>query len=146
MADDLKVQALLAFKLVRAMACADSSGQRIAARLDHELDGFFRVGQEGATLVDLHIFFHPAKPPQLGFDAQAFSVCAFDHPFGDGHVFFKGLVAGVDHHRTVKARFNAIVTGGLVAMVEVHGKHGLRENFLGLSNDNFQHPFVGVFP
>jgi hypothetical protein len=31
-------------------------------------------------------------------------------------------------------------------MVEVHGKHGLRENFLGLSNYNFQHPFVGVFP
>jgi hypothetical protein len=31
-------------------------------------------------------------------------------------------------------------------MVEVHGKHGLRKNFLGLSNDNFQHSFVGVFP
>jgi hypothetical protein len=54
-ADDLKVQALLAFELVRAMACAYGSGQRIAARLDHELDSFFRVGQVGVTLVDLHI-------------------------------------------------------------------------------------------
>jgi hypothetical protein len=62
------------------------------------------------------------------------------------HVFFKRLVAGVDHHRTVKARFNAIVTGSLVAMVEVHGKHGIRENFFGLSNYNFQHPFVRIFP
>ena len=31
-------------------------------------------------------------------------------------------------------------------MVEVNSKHGLREYFLGFSNYNFQHPFVGVFP
>ena len=30
-------------------------------------------------------------------------------------------------------------------MIEVHRKHGFRENFLGRSNDNFQHPLVGVF-
>jgi hypothetical protein len=46
----------------------------------------------------------------------------------------------------INLAYSAIVTGGLVAMVEVHGKHSLREDFFGLSNYNFQHPFVGIFP
>jgi hypothetical protein len=89
----------------------------------------------------------PRAPAALiRFDAQAFGVSVLDHPLCDGHVLLKGLVAGIDHHRAVKARLDAIVTGGLVAVVEVHGKDGIRVNFLGLSNDDFQHPFVGVFP
>jgi hypothetical protein len=33
-----------------------------------------------------------------------------DHPFGDGHIFFKRLVAGVDHHRDVKVRVDAVAS------------------------------------
>ena len=72
--------------------------------------------------------------------------CAFSTTrFVIATFFLERLVARVDHDGTVEARSDAIVTGFLVSVVEMHGKNYVGKHFLRCANHRFEHPLVGVF-
>ena len=65
---------------------------------------------------------------------------------GDRDVLVERLVRGVDHHRAVEARVDAVVAGLLVAVVQVHREDGLGEDLVGGADDGLEHALVGVLP
>ncbi len=130
-ASALEVQALRALELVGAVAGADGDGQAVAAGPLDELLGLVGVGQHGVLLVDLDVLFDAAQHAQLGLDADALGVGALDDALGDRDVLVERLVRGVDHHRAVEARVDAVVAGLLVAVVEVDGEDGVGEDLFG---------------
>ncbi len=71
-------------------------------------------------------------------------MCRIHHPFGDGDVGRKIFVAGVNHHRTVKAALNAIVTGFFIAMIQMNREYGFREDLVRCSYHRLEHTLVGV--
>ena len=85
--DDIKVQRLLPFELVSAVAGADRCGQRIAVGLLDKFDRLVRVGQAGVTFVHFDVFFDSAEHAELGFHADPFGVGASHHAFGDFDIF-----------------------------------------------------------
>jgi hypothetical protein len=68
-----------------------------------------------------------------------------DEAFADRDVFLKWLMARVDHDRAVKTRRDAVVTGFLVAMIEMHGENGVRKHSLGRADHRFEHALVRIF-
>ena len=68
----------------------------------------------------------------------------FHYALGDGNVFVKRIVRGVDHHRAIETAVDTVVTGLLVTVIEVHRKNGIRKNFTGSPDDRFQHVLVCV--
>ncbi len=130
-------------ELVSAMAGADGHGEGIALRrLDKGLR-FVGVG-EGDVADD--VFLDAAQHAQFRFDRHAAGVCLVHDAFGDFGVFIEGFVTGINHHRAVEAGRDAVVTGRLVAVVEMDRKNRLREDFLGGADHRFEIAFVGVFP
>jgi hypothetical protein len=73
-----------------------------------------------------------------------FGVRRVDHALGDGDVLSKSVVAGVDHHRAVETAVDAVVAGLLVAVIQVDGENGIREDLVGAADQAFQHHLVGV--
>src|SRR6266478_3962237 len=66
--------------------------------------------------------------------------------FGDLSVFLEGFVAGIDHYRAVKAGGDAVITGLLVAVVEMDGENRLWKYFLRRADHRFEIAFIRVFP
>ena len=104
------------------------------------------IGQAGVAFLDLDVFLDAAQHAQLGFDADPLGMGAIDDALGDRDVLVERLVRGVDHHRAVEAGINAVVAGLLVAVVQMHGEDGFREDLLGGADDGFEHALVGVLP
>ncbi len=144
--DDVEMERLVAFEFVSAVAGADGGGERIATGALDEFDDFIGVGQAGVAFIDDDIFLDAAEFTEFGFNAQTFGMGAIDDAFGDGDIFLKRLVRGIDHDGAVKARVDAIVASRLVAVVKMDGINGVGEDFLGGANDGFDHPFIGVIP
>ena len=109
-----------------------------------EFDRFFRIGQAGVAFIDRDVFFHAAQLPEFGLDADAFGVRPIHHAFCDRDIFFKWLVAGVDHDRTVKPRVDAIVAGGFVSMIEMDGENGFREHLSARADNGLEHALISV--
>src|SRR4030095_4012258 len=98
------------------------------------------------ALVHFNVFLHAAKLAQLRLDADALLVSALHDAFRDSDVFFKRLVAGVDHDRAVEPGIDAVIAGLFVAMIEVNGKNRVAKHLFGGADQGFEHPLVGVFP
>src|SRR5579862_478097 len=143
--DDLEVQALLALELVRAVAGADGRRERVAPGAADELDRLRGVRQAGVAFIHLDVFLHSAEHAEFRLDAYARRVRAIHDALGYGHVLLERFVAGVDHHRTVKARLDAVVARLLVAMVQMHREDRLGDNLFRGADDGFEHALVGVF-
>ena len=111
-----------------------------------EVLGLLGVGQLGVGLVDGHVLLDAAQLAQLRLDHQAACVRRIDDPAGDLDVLLVRLVAGVDHDRAVETALDAVHAGLLVAVIEMHGENGLREDLVGRADHAFQHQLVGVGP
>ncbi len=142
--DNVEVKRLLALELVGAVAGADGHGERIATGTLDELDSLIGIGQAGVAFIDFDVFLDAAEHAELGFDGDALGVGAVDDAAGDGDVFVKVFVRGVDHDRAVEAGVDAVVASLLVAVIEMDGEDGFRENLLGGADDGFEHALVGV--
>ncbi len=91
-----------------------------------------------------NVFFDAAQHPQFSFDGHAAPVGLVHHAFGDGRILIEWFVAGVDHHGTIEAGIDAVVTRRLVPVVEMHRKNRFRKDLFGRANHGFQIPLVGV--
>src|SRR5438045_4510267 len=128
--DHIEVQSLFASKFIGAVTGADRRSQRIAPGLFYKLDGLVRIRKAGMSFVHFDVFFDPTQHSQLRFDADTLRVGALNYALGDGHVFSKRLVTRVNHHRTVKARVDAIIAGLLIAVIELDGENCVGYNIL----------------
>ena len=90
--------------------------------------GLGGIGQAGVAFLDLDVLLHAAEHAQFGLDADALGVGAIHDALGDRDVLVERIVRGIDHHRAVEARINAVVAGLLVAVVQVHREDRFRED------------------
>ena len=107
---------------------------------------FGGIGQAGVAFLDFDVFLHAAQHAQFGLDADPLGVGAVHDALGDRDVLVERIMRGVNHHRTEKAGINALVAGLFVAVIQMHGEDGFREDLLGGADDGFEHALVGVFP
>ena len=126
------------------MAGANGHCQRIAARTFHKFSGFFRIGEFGIGLGHGDVLLYAAQLPKLSFHHNPSGMRGVHYPAGGGNVIFEIFTAGIDHDRGVKTAVDAVVTGFFVAMVQVHGKNGIRKDLISRTDETFQHNFVGV--
>ena len=89
---------------------------------------FGGIGQAGVAFLDLDVLLDAAEHAEFGLDADALGVGAIHDALGDRDVLVERIVRGVDHHRAVKARVDAVVAGLLVAVIQMHGEDGVRED------------------
>ena len=139
------MEGLLAFEFVGAVTRAERGCERVAACAVHELDGLIGIGEACVVFIDLDVLLDAAEHPEFGFHADPFRMRAIDNAFGDRDILLKRLVRRVDHHAGVKAGVDAVVARLLVAVVEMHRKDRVGENFRRAADDRLQHPLVGVF-
>ncbi len=144
--EDVEVEGLAALELVGAVAGADgarrASRSRVFFTKSSASTGFVR---HGVPVLDLDVLLDAAEHAELGLDGESLGVGRVDDALGDRDVLVERLVRGVDHHRAVEARLDAVVAGLLVAVVEVHGEDRLGEDLAGRADDRLEHPLVGVF-
>jgi hypothetical protein len=55
-------------------------------------------------------------------------------------------MAGVDHHGTIEAGFDAIIAGFFVAVVQMDGENGIREDIVGAADQTFEKALIGIGP
>src|SRR6266480_2313080 len=137
--DNVEVQPLFASKLIGSMTGADGRSQGIAAGLFHKLDRLVWIRETSMSFINFDVFFDTAKHSQLGFDADALRVGALNHALRDSCVFSKRLMAGVNHHRAVEPRIDAIITGLLIAVIKMDGENRVRKNLFRRPDDRLEH-------
>jgi hypothetical protein len=122
----VQIQVLRAFEFVGAVGIADGHGQRIHARLPHEIHRFVRVGV-GAALGIAAAFLavvvlRAHQHAQLAFHHAVVRVGVFDDAAADLDVPGERLVAAVNHHAG-KALVNALLAKlEGVAVIQVNGE------------------------
>ena len=94
----IEVEGLAALEFEGAMRSADSAGEGIAASLFNEILGFLGIGEAGVTFLDFDVLFDAAEHTELGLDGDTLGVGGIDDAFGDGDVFLKWIVRGINHH------------------------------------------------
>jgi len=107
------------------MARADGRGERIAAALRHKRLDFVGIGQAALPSSNL-MSSSTRRACRVPLDAEPLH--GRDRPpawYLD--VFIERIVRGVNHDRAVEPAVDAIVTGLLVAVVEMHRVDGLGE-------------------
>ena len=90
------------------------------------------------------MFFHTAKLPKLSFNHDTARMGCIHHPPGNGDVGVEIFMAGINHHGAVKAAFDAVITGCFITVVKVHREYGIRENFIRLFDNGFEHFLMAV--
>ena len=104
--------------------------------------GLVRIGQLGIGFVHLDVLFHAAQLTEFGLDHDALGMRSIHHPLGGGDIVLEGLAAGIDHDRGIETAVDAVVAGGLIAVVQVDRKNGIREDLVGRPDQAFQHGLV----
>ncbi len=144
--EHVEVERLAALELVGAVAGADGAGEGVAAGLLDEVLGLVGIGEGGVAVLDLDVLLDAAEHAELGLDARGpWRGRASTTRLVIATFFVERLVRGVDHHRAVEARLDAVVAGLLVAVVEVDGEDGLGKDLARRADDGLEHALVGVF-
>ena len=89
--------ALLGGELVGSVRGADRDGQRIDARLGHEVNDLFGLG----VVADFgsYLVLDAGQHAQFAFDRHVVLVSILDDLFREGYVLIVGERRTVDHHR-----------------------------------------------
>ena len=143
--EHIEVQGLTPLELEGAVAGTKGAGQRVTARLLHELLSLSWVGQAGVALFDDDIFFDATEHAEFGLDGDTFGVSAVNDPFGDRDVFLEGFVGSVDHDGTEGAGIDAIVAGLFVTVIQMDGINCVRVDVACSADNRLKHALVGVF-
>lgn len=130
-------RALLGLELVGAVRGADRDGQRIHARLLHEV---FHVGGVGVVRVlGSHFVFDAGQHAQLAFDRYVVLMSVFHHFLRQRHVFVIGQCRTVDHHRRETHVDAVLAQLERVAVVEVQYDGNVLAQFLGVLHSALCH-------
>ena len=113
------------------MAVANGDGEGIAAGFLDKLDGFFGLGVMAAGGMGTAFFavieLGADQMTELGFDGSIIFMRVFNYFAGDFRIFFKRLMAGIDHDAgetfidALLAEFEGI------AMVQMDGDGDVRQ-------------------
>ncbi len=142
--EDVEVEGLLALELEGAMRGADGAGEGITAGELDELLGLDGIGEGGVAILDLDIFLDAAEHTEFGLDGDALGVGLVYHALGNLDVLLERIVGGVDHDGAEEPGIDAVITGLLVPVVEMHREDGLWENLASRADDGLEHALVGV--
>ena len=101
-----KIKFRFAFKFVSAVAGADSDSQRVNAGTFYKFNCLVRVGVGSVFGVYFNCVFNTGKAAEFCFNNNAFVVGVVNNTFGKLNVFFKRMLAAVNHNGG-KAAVNA---------------------------------------
>ena len=104
---------------------------------------WFGIGQFGIGFIHLDMLLHAAQLAEFGLDHDAFGMRSIHDALGDCDILLERLAAGIDHDRGIETALDAVVAGGLVAVVQVDGEDGIREDLVGRTDQAFEHGLVG---
>ena len=93
-----KIKFRFAFEFISAVAGADSDSKGIDAGAFYKFNSLVRVGVSSVFGVYLNGVFDTGKAAEFCFYNNAFIVCVINYPFGQFDVFFKRVLAAVNHN------------------------------------------------
>ena len=90
------------------------------------------------------MLFHSAQFAKFGFNRDVAGMGRIHHALGDLDILLECLAARVNHDRAVEPALDAVHTGGLVTVVQMHRKNRVREDLVRGTDHGFEHLLVGV--
>ena len=130
--------ALLGGELVGSVRGADRDGQRIDARLGHEVNDLFGLG----VVADFgsYLVLDAGQHAQFAFDRHVVLVSVLHDPLRQGDVLVVGERRAVDHHRRESHVHAALAQFERISVVEVQYDLGFGPaQFLGVLHGSFGH-------